>query len=188
MDLTLKDRDGLPAHLRVLADKYPRDIWEGHPHFSQLTRFWLDRHLMFRRAHAQLITTTETFLDGNADPRRTQAEIARMGQFLLEQLHGHHQIEDAHYFPIFAQFDKRLEAAFTLLDSDHHELDATLSSFTQAANGALRGLGGEGDATAAMGRFHGTVQELGQFLDRHLMDEEEVIVPLVLEYAPEEFR
>jgi iron-sulfur cluster repair protein YtfE (RIC family) len=181
-------RDGLPPHLRVLADKYPRDMWEDHPHFSQLTRFWLDRHLMFRRAHVQLVTTAETFLNGDADPHRTQAEIARMGQFLLEQLHGHHQIEDAHYFPIFAQFDKRLEEAFTLLDGDHHELDATLADFTQSANGALRALGGDGDAKLAMGGFHGSITTLGQFLDRHLMDEEEIIVPLVLEYAPEEFR
>lgn len=186
--MSLSDRDGLPEHLRVLAARYPREGWEAHDNFSQLTRFWLDRHLMFRKAQQQLLKGTETFLDGNADPRRAGAETARIGQFLLEQLHAHHHIEDDHYFPIFAKFDKRLEKAFTLLDADHHELDATLSTFTKTANGALQALSGTGDARAAMGQFQATVDQLGRFLHRHLTDEEEVIVPIVLEYAPEEFR
>ena len=37
----LETRQGLPDALRYLVEKYPRDIWESHRNFDELTRFWL---------------------------------------------------------------------------------------------------------------------------------------------------
>ena len=48
-NLALADRKKLPDALRVLLEDYPRDGWELDPGFDGLVRFWLDRHLMFRR-------------------------------------------------------------------------------------------------------------------------------------------
>jgi len=49
----LRHRKGLPDALRVLLEQYPRALWESHQNFDGLTRFWLERHLMFRRALGQ---------------------------------------------------------------------------------------------------------------------------------------
>lgn len=53
LDLDL--RTGLPDALRVLLKEFPRDGWDDHPGIEGLVRFWLDRHMMFRRIIARLI-------------------------------------------------------------------------------------------------------------------------------------
>ncbi|MCM2560538.1 hemerythrin domain-containing protein [Lutimaribacter sp. EGI FJ00015] len=180
--LSLDLRSGLPAHLRVLADKYPREMWRGHTNFNQLTAFWLDRHLMFRKVLDKLITETQAHLDDRAGPRYGP-ELSRYTGFFLQELHGHHGIEDAHYFPQFKPLDARVSGAFDLLDHDHHALDAHLHDLAQDTNAVLRALqAGQGthDAAGALLARH---EAFRHFLDRHLTDEEEVIVPLVLEYG-----
>ena len=96
---TLETREALPDHLRVLAEKYPRDNWEAHSNFDELTRFWLDRHLMFREVIGRIQLQTQGYLDGPAP--RFAPELARYTGLFLSQLQGHHSIEDHHYFPVF---------------------------------------------------------------------------------------
>ena len=192
MDLDLDTRGGLPDALRVLLARYPRDTWEAHGNFGQLIRFWLDRHLMFRRMEAMLRDGTEGFLDRKVDPARYGHETARIGQRLLQELHGHHMMEDTHYFPVLTRQDRRLVRGFEMLDKDHHALDAHLAGFAGHANALLKALGGphpEGrKARDEAGRFHTRLTGFGRFLDRHLTDEEELIVPVLLHYDPQEFR
>lgn len=183
----LLTRPGLPDHLRVLAERYDRADWEEHPNFSGLTRFWLDRHGMFRQASARIEGTVQAALERKVDPRQAAGEIARLAQFTLQQLHGHHTIEDHQYFPIFAGFDKRLSEAFDLLDHDHHALDDVMGNFADTANAALRAMTGQTTDSHALPRFHEVTREFGRVLERHLWDEEEIVVPLILEYAPQEF-
>jgi len=181
--LNLELRSGLPEHLRVLAEKYPRRDWYGNPNFNDLTAFWLDRHLMFRELLDRLIAGTEAFLD--AETAGYGPELARYSGFLLNQLHGHHQIEDAHYFPRFQAFDTRLVQAFDLLDGDHHALDAHLHDLADQTNAVLQKLANGGAARDDAGRLLTVQQAFKGFLNRHLMDEEEIIVPIVLEYGAE---
>ena len=190
MDLNLDTRDRLPDALRVLLEQYPRDTWEGHGNFGQLIRFWLDRHLMFRRMNAMLRDGAEGFIDGKGEPARFGAEVARVGQMMLQELHGHHTMEDTHYFPVLTRQDKRLVRGFEMLDADHHALDTHLATFAERANATLRALSsGETAATRdAVGAYHGHVAAFERFLDRHLTDEEDLIVPVLLHYDPQEFR
>lgn len=180
--LTLDTRTGLPEHLRVLADKYPREIWRGHANFNELTAFWLDRHLMFRQIMEKLIGDTQAHLDDKAGPRYG-AELSRYTGFFLQQLHGHHGIEDAHYFPQFKPLDARVSGAFDLLDHDHHALDGHLHALADHTNAVLRALQQGGNARDEAGALLARHEGFQRFLDRHLTDEEEVIVPLVLEYG-----
>lgn len=182
--LGLATRTGLPDALRVLAEGYPRAGWESHGNFDELTRFWLDRHLMFRRLQGELVADARAVLDANADPMRFAQRTSRLAGMMISQLHGHHQIEDHHYFPLLSARDMRLVRGFDLLDADHHALDATLSALTDAANAALRAIS---DGAAHMDRvaaYLGEVEGLGRLLDRHLTDEEELVVPILLEYGP----
>jgi iron-sulfur cluster repair protein YtfE (RIC family) len=182
--LGLADRTGLPDALRVLAEGYPREGWEAHGNFDDLTRFWLDRHLMFRRLQSELADDARALLERNAEPVRFAQRTSRLAGMLINQLHGHHQIEDHHYFPLLSARDLRLIRGFDLLDSDHHELDERLNALTLVANTSLQAISANEpyiDATAA---YLTQVERLASLLDRHLTDEEELIVPILLEYGP----
>jgi iron-sulfur cluster repair protein YtfE (RIC family) len=176
--LDLDRRTGLPDALRILAEKYPREIWETHPEFNALTRFWLDRHLMFRRLQGMLIAETETYLDRTADPARYAANLSGLAGTFLNELHGHHGIEDAHYFPLLASRDARLTSGFELLDSDHHALDAGLHGLADRTNAVLRS-----PAAVPAEALRVDLVRFEALLDRHLIDEEELVVPMILEYA-----
>ena len=180
--LALGRREGLPDALRVLLDDYPRAGWEGDPGFDGLVRFWLSKHLAFREMLAILTRETEAAADG-ADPARFAAVLSRLGGRLVGDLHGHHGIEDAHYFPRLARMEPRLEAGFALLDGDHHALDGHLERFVDAANGLI----GQASAPARLrGEAAGFAERLSGFegfLDRHLVDEEELVVPVLLRHG-----
>ena len=180
---TLAQREKLPDALRVLLEQYPRALWESHRNFDGLTRFWLDRHLMFRRALAQWQDDTQAFLDKGRDARAHGQMTARIGGFLINELHGHHHIEDAHYFPVLSAAETRLARGFELLDEDHHALDGELHALTEAANTHLRRLSQGKDATDSAGAMLQRLNGFERFLDRHLIDEEELVVPVILHHA-----
>ncbi|MGR3323156.1 MAG: hemerythrin domain-containing protein [Pseudooceanicola sp.] len=182
-ELDLETRDGLPEHLRVLARLYPRETWQGHPNFGGLTAFWLERHMMFRQLIDRLVEGSETHLD-SGDPR-FGPEMSRYTGFFLNQLHGHHMIEDEHYFPRFIPLDKRLERGFEILDRDHHALDGHIHALAEQSNAVLKLLQAGEDEKKAVDILAATQRDFRRFLTRHLEDEEEIIVPVILEYGAE---
>lgn len=180
----LESRVGLPDALRVLLEDYPRDAWDSDTNFSQLVRFWLDRHLMFRRLAEVLTESTEKALDAKMGPARFASQLSRYGATFVGELHGHHTIEDTHYFPQLKLLDSRLERGFEILDSDHHALDAHLAGFSDAANAALRGINAGQDALDEIAVLRERLLQFETFLNRHLIDEEELVVPVLLKHAP----
>lgn len=181
--LDLETRTGLPDALRVLLEQYPRDLWQSHSNFDGLTRFWLERHLMFRQILGELQAETQVFLDSNADARAHAGRTSQLAGFLINQLHGHHQIEDHHYFPKLAAADARLERGFGILDADHHALDSHLKGLTDDTNTLLRAINERRNATDAAGVLEKRLGGFGQFLDRHLTDEEDLVVPVILHHG-----
>lgn len=181
--LALAERDGLPEALKVLLAEYPRAAWEAHPQFSGLVQFWLDRHLMFRRLLEHLRVDAEARLDQSLSHEAYAPRLSRFGSMLVGQLHGHHQIEDQHYFPQLRVLDARLERGFDMLDRDHQALDGLLDRFADSANAVLRA---EEDVAArdAAGVFHRDLAGFAALIDRHLSDEEDLIVPVILKNGP----
>lgn len=182
-ELALAKRDGLPDALRVLVAEYPRDGWTSDPGFEGLVRFWLDRHLMFRRLMTEMTKNTQAMLDKKLDPQRYLAALSRYGGMFVNGLHEHHTIEDDHYFPKLAAMDARIESGFAILDKDHHTLDAFLQKFVEGANMVLRTADDTTRLQTAAGRLHTQLTDLERLLDRHLQDEEDLIVPLILRYG-----
>jgi hemerythrin-like domain-containing protein len=179
-EFDIATRTGLPDALRILLEKHPREGWTAHPHFDGLTRFWLERHLMFRRLQSMLIETTEGGIARRDEPQRLAATLQRLAGMFLNELHAHHTIEDMHYFPLLKRLEPRLERGFALLDSDHHALDPLLHALAERTNDALRALP---EARDAMGALHDDLVRFERFLDRHLTDEEEIVVPVILEHG-----
>lgn len=185
-ELALEYREALPDALRILLQDYPRELWEEDPGFSQLIRFWLDRHLMFRRIMEALQATTDRVIDKALDPQSFAQQLSRYGSMFVGELHAHHSIEDAHYFPVMKTLDSRITSGFDILDRDHHTIDGRLQDFANTANDLLRGLqADEAEAMAQLGPLSDALVTMERFLDRHLTDEEELIVPVLLKYTPE---
>ena len=185
----LDQRPGLPDALRVLLEEYPRAGWTADPGFNGLIQFWLERHLMFRRLLEMLGAETEAQLDapkdapGGADgPARTyRGRLARYGGMFVNELHTHHMIEDDHYFPALTTKDARLSHGFALLDADHHALDGVLSRFADSANNVLQT--DPAKLSGAAARLLTEIRSAERLLNRHLTDEEELIVPIILKHG-----
>jgi hemerythrin-like domain-containing protein len=181
-DLSLATRSGLPDDLRLLLVRYPRDVWTGHPNLGQMASFWLSRHAMFRELGGMLEDASDRFREGQIDAQHFAEFFAPRLQFFLQQLHAHHHIEDDHYFPIFRNADVRLVHGFEMLEGDHNALAANIENSVTAANDFLRALSGPQDAVRSAAHSYmqsGAVLLSG--LTRHLDDEEDLIVPLILD-------
>jgi hemerythrin-like domain-containing protein len=183
MNLTLEHRRGLPEALQVLLKEHPREAWEADPNFNGLISFWLDRHMMFRKLGAIMLDEAKTLLDGRSGADHFARAVNHYGGTFVNQLHGHHQMEDHHYFPVLMTRDSRVERGFEMLDADHHALDGHLNAFVEAANDAIKGMGN--DPKVAASGFLDAVTELDGLLRRHLDDEEDLIVPVILKYGTE---
>lgn len=182
-NLALAERSGLPDALRVLVAEYPRDGWEADPGFDDHIRFWLDRHLMFRRLMTEMRNETEALLDNKPDADRYSAMTSRYGGMFVNGLHEHHTIEDTYYFPKLATKDARIEKGFAILDKDHHDIDVFLASFVDRANEVIRHTDQRDKLRTSAGHFRDELVHLEALLDRHLTDEEDLIVPVILRYG-----
>lgn len=181
-DLSLATRPGLPDDLRLMLVRYPRDDWSAHPNLGEMARFWLSRHAMFRELGAMLEDASGQFRDDIIDTKAFAQFFAPRLEFLLQQLHAHHHIEDEHYFPIFRKVDARLIHGFDMLEGDHNALAASIENSVEAANEFLRALTGQPDAVRrAAERYMHSGAILLRGLTRHLDDEEDLIVPIILD-------
>lgn len=179
-DLDLGAREGLPDALRVLLEDYPRAGWQTDT-LDELSRFWLQRHLMFRRMLGHMADDAKRLSDGVMDPDNFARHLSQLGSQFVSELHGHHHIEDEAYFPRLITADARLERGFEMLEADHQAIDGHLDAFVTAANGVLqRAPDARRDAAAP---FLEHVEGLQQVLHRHLTDEEDLIVPVILKYG-----
>jgi iron-sulfur cluster repair protein YtfE (RIC family) len=179
-NLALARRSGWPTALRALLVRYPREQWRGHANLGEMARFWLSRHDMFREL-ASMIQTIETLPAAEFPPQL----VPRL-QFLLSQLNVHHQIEDLHYFPIFRAADARLARGFDVLEGDHHAIHADMAATADTANALLRALADDTDALRRCGDDYAAASgALNKGLIRHLDDEEDLIVPLILDRGEE---
>lgn len=175
--------DDMPREMRVLLDTYPRDSWEAHPGFKDKTRQWIGAHQMFRLLAGQVRRDTEGYLDDRMAAEHYAARLSRTGGILVGNLHGHHHWEDRSYFPELAAADPRFEAGLDLLEKDHADLDVVLDSFTRTANRAIKLTQlDETQARDEAGRLHGTAETIEAFLARHLGDEEDLAVPIILHH------
>lgn len=180
--LPLDQRSRLPDALRVLVEDYPRETWERHANFAGLVQFWLERHLMFRKLLGTMSHDTDQVLDGKMDQDGFRQRLSRYGNILLGQLHEHHMIEDTHYFPKLVPLEASVARGFEILDADHHALDSLMQGFAEGANGVLQPKAGE-DPKRAAATFQGGLARFGTLIDRHLEDEEDLIVPVLLKHG-----
>ena len=181
MAAPLATRKDLPAEYRLILADYPREGWAGHPDFNGLAAFWLDRHLAFRQTLQRLTADTKARIDRKLAPEAYAQRLVRQGSGLLSDLIGHHQIEDDAYFPQLARLEPRIARGFEMLDADHHALHDLIDRFAKGANAALQAKddAAQREKTA---RFLTELRNFDRLLARHLDDEEDLVLPVVLKY------
>jgi hemerythrin-like domain-containing protein len=180
--LALDARSGWPADLRVLVDRYPRETWQTHANLGAMARFWLQRHGMFRDIAAALTDATTAFREGAVSAADFRAWFPPRLQFFLQQLNAHHQIEDLHYFPVFQAAEAKLARGFDVLEADHGTIHKSIDATVAAANAFLRAAMNDADVQQTAGdSYAATSRQLMRQLNSHLGDEEDLIVPLILD-------
>jgi Hemerythrin HHE cation binding domain len=166
----------------MLIERYPREAWSGNGNLGAVAQFWLDRHAEFRALGAMLTAATDEFREAKLTPEEFRRFFAPRLQFFLHGLEGHHQIEDFQYFPIFRLAEPRLAKGFDVLEGDHEAIHADLLNVVDAATGLLRTLGDDRDTRrAATDAYADASGRLLKCLVRHLDDEEDLIVPVILD-------
>jgi hypothetical protein len=174
-----------PSERDVLLKRHPREHWASHGSLD--VAFWLEVHRRFRHECAAL----EGLADDYRQQRLPARELAIVASprliGLLTDLRGHHQVEDFHYFPVFRRLAPQLTSGIDVLEHDHAELDQDAIAARSALR-ELRAALAHGDAntsgvTAALAaqQFVTAASRLGLRIRRHLNDEEDLVVPLLLE-------
>lgn len=183
LDTTMIRQTDMPAEMQTLFRSYPRDEWPQHPGFKEKTKHWLSAHQMFRRLAKQLRTQTETLLDRNMDPREYAERLSYLGAQLVNNLHGHHTWEDRSYFPELSSADPRFDRGLEILEQDHIDMDRILDQFSHHANRTIKLITLDpSQALREADYVHQSAAKIEGFLNRHLSDEEELAVPIILHY------
>ena len=179
--LDLHARNGWPVELLYLSVQFPRDGWDDHPNLGALTKFWLQRHNMFRELGRALQSATMDFRGGvTLADEFTDWFTPRM-QFFLNQLQLHHSIEDQHFFPILTKAEPRLGRGFTALDRDHRLIAPKLIEVAEAANEFLAVLDHSPTEHRDVAQRYAVASDtLVDDVFRHMEDEETIVVPLSL--------
>jgi hypothetical protein len=176
--------EGWPAALRFLLERHPRATWPGAR--SASVAFWLDVHERLRRDAAGLDAAGDEYRGGRSSPAQLAVIAAPRLRGLAAAVQGHHQIEDFEYFPEFRRAEPRLAAGFDRLEREH----AAFSRSVDAALTALAALHAAAERTEpastatlelAAQRYVDAAATLSADLLRHLHDEENLVVPLLLE-------
>jgi hypothetical protein len=83
---------------------------------------------------------------------------------------------------VFRRAEPRLAAGFELLERDHEALHTAIGGMVLRANAVLTAeVTDSARFRADLARFHDAHVELGRDLLRHLDDEEDLVIPLLLE-------
>lgn len=178
--LALDQRAKLPDSLRVLLADLPRTDWERHENFGGLTQFWLQRHLMFRQLSEMLISEAQAFRDREVPAADYAPRLSQVAGLFLGQLNEHHRMEDAHYFPQMIRLEPRLLAGFEILDRDHVVLEGGLNGLVEATNAVLRAMQTGRDGQDPAAALETSLSAFAPLLERHLTDEEDLVVPVIL--------
>ncbi|WP_323777697.1 hemerythrin domain-containing protein [Leisingera sp.] len=186
--LKLGTRQGLPEDLRFLLHKHPRKGWKAQSALAGTAAFWLANHDVFRAGTYKIYEDLLSLCESGETNYDSGPALRRHIGSLIGGLEGHHNVEDHHYFPMFQSAEPRLARGFEILDGDHRLIHDALGELAATTHKSLERLGRtEGVMTSdqrfALDELVTVVKHTAPLLRQHLGDEEEIVIPLLLERA-----
>lgn len=186
--LKLGTRKGLPDDLLFLLRKHPRAGWKDQPMLAGVGEIWLANHDYFRAATRKILEHLTDLCETGETTYDSGPALRRQIGALLGGLDGHHRVEDHHYFPLFQRAEPRLARGFEMLDADHHLIHDAIAELAAATRDNLGRLGlaegvMTGDQRFAIDALAAVTERIAPLLRQHLADEEEIVIPLILERA-----
>jgi hypothetical protein len=175
-------RSGLPADIRQTLLESTRSEWQNHPRYGGKAGFFMMIHRDLIDGAAKLNNTLERLLDipkSDAGAAFNQMNVLPFSRRLIGFAHHHHEIEDHAYFPQFVHLHPEMNRGLALLDGDHKVLDAALAD-TQKA---LDNLASSEITRDQLSALYAGAQSLQAILERHIWDEEEIIIPILLRHG-----
>ena len=162
-------------------DGFDRDAIGGE------ARFWMEIHKGLLNASATLPQWCEKLLslDDAQALRSLQPRLVSLGSQLIHHAHGHHHIEDDHFFPVFLRRYPELANPIDLLERDHEVLAMVLDDMEKAVTGMgaiSQDASGRDDLLKAGEVLHKAAQRLDRLFIRHIGDEEEICLPVLAKW------
>ena len=156
-----------------MLDRHPRSSWPDE--LSPQAAFWLEVHAHLRRDCAALEAAGDDHRAGRTSAAQFAVIATARLRGLVAAMHGHHQIEDFQYFPAFRRDEPRLNSGFERLEAEHAELARAVAAAERAGDSVSSA------PAMAAGRFTAVARDLCARLRSHLADEEDLVVPLLIE-------
>jgi hypothetical protein len=176
----IETRSGLDNDLRKLLFAIPPNEWPEHINYDGTAAFWQAVHRSLLTESGALTSGLEQLTDmqpGDMQRGLLMNDMRHLGRHLLGHAYMHHHVEDNHYFPRFIERFPQLAKPIELLDSDHRVLEETLGSIGRHIEGFNTGKTGRDEIGAALG----DARKLDHILKRHLADEEDIVIPALLQ-------
>jgi iron-sulfur cluster repair protein YtfE (RIC family) len=170
--LELAIRTAWPEELLVHYRLHPRP-WQLHT-LPDIANHWLGVHNMFRQ-HATLLAAATDAWSGKTLPALNylRTAVPRAASF-VHVLHMHHHAETDMAFPAVAVAAPEMARAFAVLDRDHAQIEPMLERVERVIETRDPRIDPMASELAA------ALPPLLAALDRHLNDEEDIIVPALV--------
>lgn len=182
MSDALDVRPGLPEAHRWLLETYPRLRWHD-AELGEVARFWLQMHGSFRHKQTEMAAQVEAWR-GGGDLVSLHRGLIPTLQAYLQHLDGHHRVESGHYFPVMRRVEPRITAGIDLLDADHDAIHGQLETLFKTGLAFHQALAsGAPDAADHAARLADVLARASRQTDRHLEDEEDIVIPLIARHA-----
>jgi|SRR6478672_5381531 len=172
---------GLRATLAALAE-WPPQRWAEHPDYHGLASHWQDIHRAMVHNLGVVERSLQTLAEdglGDAERMRLAGQIGAAARQSVDHLHGHHRLEDQTMFPQLLRAAPSLARPLNLLEADHIVLNALLGPFEHA----LAHLPPADASAAAWDAVARAGERVARVARRHIEDEEEIVIPVVLGMA-----
>ncbi|WP_019026848.1 hemerythrin domain-containing protein [Colwellia piezophila] len=176
-------RKGLPAAIKSQLLPLAREQWSQHARYGGKASFFIQYHGDLLATAAYLKQLLATLLDGSQTLFTWQQlkDPLSAAQYLVDRAHNHHQIEEQVYFPKFREIMPQLSKGIDLLDKDHQSLDLALDDLSNMVMSITMGMNTSDVINKQQVKLlTDSILHLQRILQRHLYDEEEVIIPIFL--------
>lgn len=158
-----------------LHEQMPPEKWYHLPSFCTAST-WLGMHQSLRRGQGEIEHLNQEYQNGAIEWQDYRHQLLHSASTHYGHLHGHHSVEDHHYFPKLRRREPKLDKGFDVLDSDHHQIEQQLKQIETLFE-QLRQQQNNDPKLAE--QLYQTIKTSGEWLYRHLTDEEDLVIPIL---------